>query len=63
MPAILKAYEIRPMLVWESGKALEEMLFRLTYKAVVMVQRAKEQHVRRPTVKKEPGMVLELREL
>lgn len=41
MPAILKAYEIRPMLVWGPGKAPEEMLFRLTYKAIVMVTKGK----------------------
>lgn len=37
MPAILKTCEKWPKLVWGTGKALEEMLFRLIYKAVVTV--------------------------
>lgn len=41
MPAILKAYEKWPKLVWGTGIAPEEMLFRLIYKAVVMVTKGK----------------------
>lgn len=41
MPAILKAYGKWPQLVWGTGKAPEEMLFRLIYNVVVMVTKGK----------------------
>lgn len=58
MPAILKAYEKLPKLVWGTGKAPEEMLFRLIHKAVVLVTKGKGTDVKRPTSKREPSMVL-----
>lgn len=62
MTDVLKAYERWPNLVWGTEKAPKEMLFKLIYEAIV-VMRGKEQHGRKPTGKKEPTMVLEVREV